>query len=394
MTPLDSTAPRPNTWLRTLLQHNPFYLLSAGLMLGGCLALTNSLSWSPIRLQRLLLLVSALQLYECLLIALGLFLLVRRRLRHDGGTLIAVAAFFMADVTFLSGEIANAHPGIGVVVNLILISVLLAKLALIYSCLSLPVAGRMFGVTFVIFAMLFSIAVLFKHLDSRWGRLPAWVLYAAWWVVAMLPIALTTIRLGRDRSPPANWGFAWLLVLVPLVSLIAHVSTSNFVLNVRWYNANLAPVFLGLAVALARADARVASLELRLRAQILLPIVAMILASTGGQPHSLVFDLGGVTFSQLRLTAMGSVLVLVHAFARFRLVAFAVLATLALTAGMLGANWDVIRHNSRLLLVLTVQWLDAMRPKTAAQWGVVAMVGAFCSLGVGAMISLRKPRAL
>ena len=66
--------------LRFIIDHNPFFLLSAVCMLGGCLALTNSLSWSPIRLQRLLMLVVTLNIYEALLIALAIFLIAKRRL--------------------------------------------------------------------------------------------------------------------------------------------------------------------------------------------------------------------------------------------------------------------------------------------------------------------------
>ena len=41
--------PRPRSApVRFLVRTNPFYLLSAMCMLGGCLALTNSLSWTSI----------------------------------------------------------------------------------------------------------------------------------------------------------------------------------------------------------------------------------------------------------------------------------------------------------------------------------------------------------
>ena len=57
--------------VRFLFRHNPFYLLSAMCMLAGCLALTNSLSWTSIPLPRLLALIATLNLYEGLLLALG-----------------------------------------------------------------------------------------------------------------------------------------------------------------------------------------------------------------------------------------------------------------------------------------------------------------------------------
>src|SRR2546423_9092500 len=95
--------------LRYLIDRNPFYLLSAVCMLTGCLLLTNSLSWSPIRVQRLLTLIVTLNVYELLLIGLALFLIVKRGLRRDGTLLLVVQAFFLVDVTFLNSEIFAAN---------------------------------------------------------------------------------------------------------------------------------------------------------------------------------------------------------------------------------------------------------------------------------------------
>src|SRR5690349_21490416 len=71
-----------------MTDRNPFYLLSAMCMLFGCLALTNSTSWSPIKLQRILILTATLNFYELLLIGLALFLIVRRGLRRDAMILL------------------------------------------------------------------------------------------------------------------------------------------------------------------------------------------------------------------------------------------------------------------------------------------------------------------
>src|SRR5689334_18863840 len=92
---------RPSLW-RFVVDRNPFYLLSAACMLFGCIALTNSSSWSPIKLQRLLILTATLNFYELLLIGLALFLIVRRGLWRDGAILLILEAFFLVDVTFLN----------------------------------------------------------------------------------------------------------------------------------------------------------------------------------------------------------------------------------------------------------------------------------------------------
>src|SRR5688500_11080747 len=91
--------------LEFLIEHNPFYLLSAGCMLLGCLVLANTMSFTPVRAGRLLALIVTLNVYEAVLIALGLLLIVRRNLVRDGRVLLVLEAFFLVDVTFLGNEI-------------------------------------------------------------------------------------------------------------------------------------------------------------------------------------------------------------------------------------------------------------------------------------------------
>src|SRR5687768_18540329 len=74
--------PRPSL-VRFLTEHNPFYLLSAACMLASCLALTNSLSWSPIAMRRLLTLLVTLNVYEAALLGIALFLVTKRGLRRE-----------------------------------------------------------------------------------------------------------------------------------------------------------------------------------------------------------------------------------------------------------------------------------------------------------------------
>src|SRR5205085_11279716 len=48
--------PRPRLF-RAIADHNPFYLLSAACMLAGCLALSNTTTWTPIATSRLVKLI-------------------------------------------------------------------------------------------------------------------------------------------------------------------------------------------------------------------------------------------------------------------------------------------------------------------------------------------------
>src|SRR2546423_11843710 len=112
---LPASAPQipRRTLLQSIIDHNPFYLLSAVCMLAGCIALTNSTSWTSIRLNRLLTLIFTLNIYELLMIGWAIFLIRKRRLLRDGVILLILEAFFLVDVTFLNAEIFSASLRVG-----------------------------------------------------------------------------------------------------------------------------------------------------------------------------------------------------------------------------------------------------------------------------------------
>src|ERR1700750_3236962 len=85
---LRATARGGSPIVRFLAENNPFYLLSAACMLLGLLTLTNSLSFSPIPHQRLIVLIATLNLYETVLVGLALWLIVSRKIVRDGEILL------------------------------------------------------------------------------------------------------------------------------------------------------------------------------------------------------------------------------------------------------------------------------------------------------------------
>src|SRR2546423_1292285 len=229
-------APRKSLARSWFVDNTPCYLLSAACMLGGCLALTNSLSWNPIRLQRLLMLMMALNLYEFLLVALGLYLIVVRRLRRDGTILLVLEAFFLVDVTFLDMEIYASDVRVGAIVNAIVMVLAIVKLAAIFRCFGVPLTSG-----------------------------------------------------------------AFLLVTTEMAALLA------------------------LAVAIGGYDRHVASLGARMRAQLLLPVLAVLMSVSF--PSSLVFPAApgaiSIGMSPLRLALLATALVYFHGFWLHRHVYFA-----------------------------------------------------------------------
>jgi hypothetical protein len=79
---------------RALADHNPFYLLSALFMLGGCYTLSRSLALGPGRTGSLLVLIGTLNVYEVLVIGLAILLMPRGG-RRDARILLFVEAVIL-----------------------------------------------------------------------------------------------------------------------------------------------------------------------------------------------------------------------------------------------------------------------------------------------------------
>src|SRR2546421_3940162 len=298
--------PRRSLW-RAISDRNPFYLLSAVCMLFGCVALTNSSSWTSVPLPRLLILTVTLNFYELLLIGLALFLIVKRGLRRDGTILLIMEAFFLVDVTFLNSEIFSTSLKIGLIVNLILFVVAIVKVAAIFRGLGISLSSGAFAVAMIELAMLFAVPGVFKRLSSGNGALSPLAIYGAWWAIGLLPVLATLLMRDRHyfREPQRaaylrSQGVVGLFVILPVVSLLAHICTSNWIYKVRWYSPNVSPLVLGLAVAIGAYDAHVSTLGRRMRWHFVLPIMAIVMAAKF--PSSLIFHIGPVWFSPVRCT--------------------------------------------------------------------------------------------
>jgi hypothetical protein len=405
MTPLEY-APHDGTPrsapVRFLFRHNPFYLLSAMCMLAGCLSLTNSLSWTSIPLGRLLALVVTLNVYEALLLGLGLFLLARRGVVRDGLVLLFLEALFLVDAAFLNVEVFAVDLRVGLFTNAVVYLLALAKLYLLFRALGLRL-DRTFGFVLVQVTTLFflpgTFAVLSRDGD---GTLPPRAAYAAWWAlgaVAAVSVLLVRPRDGDDRHvmSASHHRVGTLVrrtfVFLPFLSLGVHLVMLHWVYDAHVYAAFFSPLLLGLAVALTP----VTPSALLKRADVallrfVLPALAVLLSIDA--PVALVlttFEPYGRDVTPQFLAVFGAYLVYVYLYlARFApvlLPAGTALAGLYLfgpapaqvaSGTKQGANWF---YNLITRLV----------PSTTAGWGVVSVCAAFAFLAIGAMISLRKP---
>ena len=90
-------------FLHFIIDHNPCYLLSGLFMLAGCWLLNFALYTRAGDIRKLLLLLLIVNIYEFLLITLGLALIKRIAFKRDGRILLALEALFLIDITFTSG---------------------------------------------------------------------------------------------------------------------------------------------------------------------------------------------------------------------------------------------------------------------------------------------------
>lgn len=381
---------------RFIVDRNPFFLLSAVMMFVGVRVVVSALHLVPGDLKHLLLLIGVLNAYEAAVIALALFLITRRGLRRDGWLLLSIEGLFLVDLTFLNAELFTANLRWGSAINALCFALALAKVGVVVRTLRLRLAPSEWAYVAVQFAAIFFMAGVFKRVanhDRHPGTLSAMVLYEAWWLIGALLLAATFLlrkpaERRRDSAASAMWQVTGRLYLVlPFVSMVVHLIGANRVYWVHFHPANAAPLFLGLAVLLTRwrgdwSRAVLTSMQCALAG--LAVIVSM------GAPAELNVSVVHHAVSPLRLALLGSSGVMFAAFFHsLQLLAFQV-ATAATIAAMLGNSLDEMKANAWAFVRAIVQTLRRLVPETEMQWGVLAIVGAFVMLALGAVVSLRK----
>src|SRR6202042_2117217 len=103
--------PKPfSWWLRQLFACNPFYLVSAALLLYGCYRLSVDPAWFTGETARLYASFSSVQLYELLLVATAIFL-ARRRSWYDSTLLVGLEnlLIFVPFILISQAALTDAH---------------------------------------------------------------------------------------------------------------------------------------------------------------------------------------------------------------------------------------------------------------------------------------------
>ena len=368
----------------SLQARNPFYLLSALSMLGGCYVLSQSLGLQPGHWKPLIVLIGVLQLYELLLIGLGAYLLGRAAVPRDGRTVLLLEVLFLVDATYLNSEMALADPWTAPFVAAAHLILAALKLIWIRRVLG-PSSRRSLAVVLAQLAVLFFTpcalsAVHFMDsnaLGSGREMLPLAV-YGLWWLVGALPVAFLWVERAREGTIVSR-----ALLYAPFVSLVLHILSLQWMFDVAFRPSHLTPLILGISVHVAYRPFRESFLWAEAVKWLGVPLAAVF---SVGPVEELVFILAGpsvlpdVVVSPLRLALLGGAAVFIAHRVLSDDPVFAWAACVPFALFVSGPSFHAMRRLwSRLV------------PETAAELGVAAMIGAFAFLALALAVSLWRP---
>jgi hypothetical protein len=362
------------------MKRNPFYGLSAVAMLGGCYMVDHALKLQPGHLGKLVTLIGVLQVYEALLLALGIFLVAARRAPRDGVMVLMLETLFLVDGTLLATECVTADAAVGEGLAVALVGLAAAKLMLVRRFVPdiLPV-----GVTAILgaqVALVFGVPIAASRLALAGLLVPVSV-YGLWWTTLVLPVAQARVReatRARGASAPSRALVAW--TWLPAASVVLHVWAVGWIHDVPFRWAFLAPFLLGLALVARRGQ---------VARQIVLPSLAVLVSL--GQAEFLGFALPGpigASMTPLRLALVGAGGVYAVLGWRYGYRWLAALAALFVVVGSAGGSLASIVHAGAAL------WRLAGRlvPRGTLGWGLTTIAASFVLLAVGASRSLRPRR--
>jgi hypothetical protein len=373
--------------LRLLAEGSPLFLLSALSMLVGCYTLSHALALQPGQTSKLLVLLATLNVYEALVIGLGLFLIVRRRRDRDGRLLLLLEVLFLADATLLNGEAFAADFTMGARVSAVALMLAFLKLIVILRVLSRGTVVRALAPMAMPLALLYVTPGAFARLEQLHLLAPASV-YTAWWVAALTVVVQAVIarQAAASAAPkvdPAPSALRRALAIALPASLTVHLVAAAWVYHVDFRLAYLGPMLLALGVARILLDVSWPGPSWRLA----LPAAAIV-ASLGSPADLVVNGPWSVPISPLRAVLVGAGLAYFEGYRLHRAASFAWGAGLCLLGAVSGHTVGAMATSGGRLW----RWLTSggrrVVPRTAEGWGVVAVAMAFVLLGLGAAASL------
>ncbi len=217
---LPPPAPKPvhrslSWWLRKFFACNPFYLVSAALLLYGCYRVSIDKTFVDHETARLLFNFSSVQVYELLLVGVAIFL-ASRCLWYDSMVLVGLENMLVFAPFILISLAALTGPRITVYVCAA--AVILA--ALRFTCLrryfaELNLPGSLLGVGSILLALNVALPLTYRHyinlkIGVHLDAGPDYIMNECMWLL-VLPAALALVNFlpraqtGGDLLPQRHW---------------------------------------------------------------------------------------------------------------------------------------------------------------------------------------------
>lgn len=359
------------------MKSNPFYALSAFAMLLGCFLLSQALELQAGQLRGLLLLMLVLQVYEGLLVGLGVYLVATGRAPRDGLVVLVIEAVFLLDATLLAAECVTTDRGAGTWVALALAALAALKLGWVRRAAPDVLCAKAAAVLGAHAAFILGLPVAAAHLAEA-RLLSPLVLYGFWWTTAALPLARKVLLgetqvAGDERRVRSAW--TW----VPSILAVLHLWTVGYIHTLDFRPAFLTPLLLGLTLTVGREQ---------VKRKLMLPGLALCFSFAPDSALALrLFGADGVVLSPLRLALVAVGLVYAYLAWRDRELW---LACVALGGGVVG----LMGSSALRLLRALGRLLSESLPRDDFGWGALTVIAAFVLLAAGARRSLHaEPRS-
>lgn len=389
-------------WWSWIVDRNPLFLLSGISMFAGCFAISRAIHAEPDdpqALWMLLGLLGVLNLYELMVIALGLLLSRSAALVRDARHLLGLALLLMIDVGFVYHESATASLTAGVIIGAAAAALGLAKTYAITRGVGVRLSHAALGLIGADLAAVFFLPVVMRWIAGDGFVSPGAMLgvfSAMGLLIALHALPSVWVRsmhaAGADRRQLQQLVRGGVLLL-PVLSAVAHVAVGPWVYGTGYTSAYLAPLLLGLAVVVARQMALAGWAESAAGTAGVLAAAAVVSTlRVPGEMIGLVEWPVDVYVSPLRGALLASAGLAVWLALRHG-------AWKGYAGGGLCVMFATLGHTPRAMVdrvgyVAQEGWdlVRGMTPSSQLEWGVLGVGCAFLLLALGAAMSLWRHR--
>ena len=330
--------PRPlSWWLRKFFACNPFYLVSAALLLFGCYRVSIDAPFLNHESARLLFNFTSVQAYEILLVLTAIFL-ARRSLWYDSTLLVGlenllvfVPFILISQAALMDSQMARAMCAAGAAAAILRFG----GLKQYFIQLNLP--GRLLGMGFILLVLNVALPLIYRHFgETKFGihmdSGPAYEMNECAWLLILPAVLALAYFLPRATAagnllPQHRWLPAGLFSLWIMVTCV-HLYGLDYVYEFYLRSELFAPAAWVLAWTVFL---RFPSRSVRLKSALTFPaaLVPLLATSPGGTKTFLIL-------TALNIASYGTISLLDR---RNRLARHLVFASGLLLVAGLPANW-------------------------------------------------------